>query len=495
LRYRAAARCEALSLPRSPDDMPLPEPLMLLDALLRGTVLALLLLLAAVLGRERSPAPVVRLGMLMALGLAVQVVAAMPWVEWRVPGPWQAPLVAVSVGNAVLFWLFVRALFDDDFAPRRRHALTWGLVAGLSGFNCLLLARGGAHGVPGVQAAFGGLGGWAVVLQRVLPLVFAGLAIVAAARHWRGDLVEGRRRLRLFILLAGSAYTLVQLALRLSSADGRLSPASAGLDIVLTLAMVATIAVRLLRLGASELLPTAPPATPAPAARLLAGALARDGASQRPAGAPVGQAGPVDATHATHAADAANAGDAANVANAAHAAHAAHATHATHAAGAAGAAGAANPAVPPEALAALAAAARPPVAFPPAEALADAPSPPDPADDRLADALDHAMRAERLYRGEALTIASLAAHLAVPEYRLRRVINQRLGHRNFNAFVNAWRLQDTFDALADPRHRDRPVLTIALDAGFQSIGPFNRAFKAATGLTPSEFRQQKLADS
>jgi AraC-like DNA-binding protein len=105
------------------------------------------------------------------------------------------------------------------------------------------------------------------------------------------------------------------------------------------------------------------------------------------------------------------------------------------------------------------------------------------------------MRTERLYRGEALTIASLAAHLAVPEYRLRRVINQRLGHRNFNAFVNAWRLQDTFDALADPRHRDRPVLTIALEAGFQSIGPFNRAFKAATGLTPSEFRQQKLADS
>jgi AraC-like DNA-binding protein len=105
------------------------------------------------------------------------------------------------------------------------------------------------------------------------------------------------------------------------------------------------------------------------------------------------------------------------------------------------------------------------------------------------------MQHQRLYRGDSLTIASLAAQLAVPEYRLRRVINQRLGHRNFNAFVNAWRLQDTFDALADPRHRDRPVLTIALEAGFQSIGPFNRAFKAATGLTPSEFRQQKLADS
>jgi AraC-like DNA-binding protein len=402
-------------------EMPLSEPLMLLDALLRGTVLALLLLLAAVLGRERSPAPVVRLGMLMALGLAVQVVAAMPWIEWQLPGPWQAPLVAVSVGNAVLFWLFVRALFDDDFVPRRRHALTWAAVAGVSGLNCLLHS---GSGVPGVLAGFGG---WATLLQRVLPLVFAGLAIAAAVRHWRGDLVEGRRRLRLFIVIAGSAFTVAQLALRLASADGRLSAAGAGLDIVLTLAMVATIAVRLLRLGASELLPTARPAAPAQAV-----------ASARAATTP--------------------------------------------------------PALPP---------APPPAPAPPAPAVpwpadapsADAPPAPDPADDRLAAALDHAMQHQRLYRGDSLTIASLAAHLAAPEYRLRRVINQRLGHRNFNAFVNAWRLQDTYDALADPRLRDRPVLTIALEAGFQSIGPFNRAFKAATGLTPSEFRQQKLADS
>ena len=50
-------------------------------------------------------------------------------------------------------------------------------------------------------------------------------------------------------------------------------------------------------------------------------------------------------------------------------------------------------------------------------------------------------------------------------------------------------------ALADPSKRELPVLTIALTAGFQSIGPFNRAFKVATGLTPSEFRRQKLAES
>ena len=432
---------------------------MLLDALLRGTVLALLLLLAAVLGRERSALPAGRLGALLALGLAVQVVSAMPWVEWEVPGRWQSPLVAVAVGNAVLFWLFVRALFDDDFVPRRRHALTWAAVAGVAGLNCLLHS---GQGVPGVLVGFGG---WTLALQRVLPLVFAGLAIAAAAQHWRGDLVEGRRRLRLFIVLAGSAYTVAQLALRLASADGRLGPVGAGLDIVLTLAMVATIAVSLLRLGASELLPRARPAAlvgaPAALARVPAAppdVPAVDAAAHRDTHLPAHLAAHLTAKAVAHPVAYSAAHPAASV---------------------------------PTSAAAPLLTDLPPADIPPVEA----PSAPDPADDRLAIALDHAMRQQRLYRGDNLTIASLAAQLAVPEYRLRRVINQRLGHRNFNAFVNAWRLQDTYDALADPGLRDRPVLTIALEAGFQSIGPFNRAFKAATGLTPSEFRQQKLADS
>jgi len=38
-------------------------------------------------------------------------------------------------------------------------------------------------------------------------------------------------------------------------------------------------------------------------------------------------------------------------------------------------------------------------------------------------------------------------------------------------------------------------LTLALDAGFSSLGPFNRAFKAGTGLTPSQFRRQGGKDS
>lgn len=109
---------------------------------------------------------------------------------------------------------------------------------------------------------------------------------------------------------------------------------------------------------------------------------------------------------------------------------------------------------------------------------------------KLAERLDRLMREDRIYRDESLSISALALRLSVPEYRLRRLINRKLGHRNFNAFINQWRLADARQALADPAERDVPISTIALDAGFQSLGPFNRAFKAETGLTPSEYRIQ-----
>jgi AraC-like DNA-binding protein len=111
------------------------------------------------------------------------------------------------------------------------------------------------------------------------------------------------------------------------------------------------------------------------------------------------------------------------------------------------------------------------------------------ADQRLVDALMRLMADERIYRHDNITIGTLATKLAVPEYKLRRLINQRLGYRNFNVFLNNHRIEEAKAALADPSQAEVPVITIAMDAGFQSLGPFNRAFKATTGVTPTEYRR------
>ncbi|WP_315766316.1 MULTISPECIES: helix-turn-helix domain-containing protein [unclassified Bradyrhizobium] len=109
--------------------------------------------------------------------------------------------------------------------------------------------------------------------------------------------------------------------------------------------------------------------------------------------------------------------------------------------------------------------------------------------------LKYLMTTERTYRQDGLTIGLLAARLGMPEYRLRALINDGLGHRNFNAFLNRYRLDEAKAALADLSQAEVPVLTIALDAGFQSLAPFNRAFKADTGLTPTEFRRKAAAQA
>ena len=100
-------------------------------------------------------------------------------------------------------------------------------------------------------------------------------------------------------------------------------------------------------------------------------------------------------------------------------------------------------------------------------------------------AIDH----DKVYREPELSVASLSQKLDIGEHRLRHLINRQLGHRNFSAFINGYRLAEAEAALGDPAEAAVPILTIALDAGFGSIGPFNRAFKAHTGLTPTEYRR------
>lgn len=367
----------------------------LLDAATRGALVALLALLASAMWRERRRSAAVRVGAGLAGGLIVQVVFGAPALDQTLTPWWLALPVGVSVANSVLFWLFARALFDDAFAPRRWHGALWLGVVALGAASVRLCLPG--EPLQGALWLLAAVKSW-------LPLVFAIAALAAAAQHWKSDLVEGRRRVRVFVVVAGALDTAAMVGARLATPRGRIDGLAAWFDVAMLLLIAGVLTWRLLRLGDLALFPP-PPAT----------------ASATPDGA---------------------------------------------------------------------------IAAPPLDDPAAEPSPrDDPADQRVAADLQRAMDIERAYQDDALSVASLAARLGAPEYRLRRVINGRLGFRNFNAYVNSYRLSDARAVLADPARRDLPVLTIALEAGFGSIGPFNRAFKAETGLTPTEFRRQKLADS
>jgi AraC-like DNA-binding protein len=104
-------------------------------------------------------------------------------------------------------------------------------------------------------------------------------------------------------------------------------------------------------------------------------------------------------------------------------------------------------------------------------------------------AIREAFSEHRLYRDGDLTVAALAAKLGMPEYRLRKLIHEQLGYRNFNSLLHHYRLGEACAMLADPNN-SLPILTIALTVGYNSINPFNRAFRDAKGMTPSAYRAQ-----
>lgn len=123
----------------------------------------------------------------------------------------------------------------------------------------------------------------------------------------------------------------------------------------------------------------------------------------------------------------------------------------------------------------------------------DEPADPDlsPSEMVLKDRLNATM-ADGIYRETGLTIQSLAEKLATPEHRLRALINRKLGHRNFSSFLNGYRIGEAKAKLADRELVDLPILTIAMDLGYNSLAPFNRAFRNETGMTPSDFRKRAI---
>lgn len=96
------------------------------------------------------------------------------------------------------------------------------------------------------------------------------------------------------------------------------------------------------------------------------------------------------------------------------------------------------------------------------------------------------MESERPYLDPDLSLNDLARRLKTNTSILSPVINAGTG-KNFNDFINQYRV-DAFKRQAlDPANRHLSLLGIALDCGFNSKATFNRAFKKLTGLSPREF--------
>jgi AraC-like DNA-binding protein len=85
-----------------------------------------------------------------------------------------------------------------------------------------------------------------------------------------------------------------------------------------------------------------------------------------------------------------------------------------------------------------------------------------------------------------LTVGELAGELNLPVKYVTYLISN-YHSKNFNDFVNSFRVKEVIDRMANPAENYKSLLGIALDAGFNSKSSFNQVFKQHTGKTPSEY--------
>lgn len=98
---------------------------------------------------------------------------------------------------------------------------------------------------------------------------------------------------------------------------------------------------------------------------------------------------------------------------------------------------------------------------------------------------------DHMYLDADVTISGLAKTLGVTSHRLRSLINRSMGYENFNQFLNTLRIKAILKKFDDPEFDHISILTIALDGGFRSLSPFNKAFKDMMKQTPSQYRKTK----
>ncbi len=104
---------------------------------------------------------------------------------------------------------------------------------------------------------------------------------------------------------------------------------------------------------------------------------------------------------------------------------------------------------------------------------------------RIVKAIDE----DRLFTNPEITLAGLAQALDVHPNNLSQVINTCEG-KNFYDYINHKRIEEFKRMVALPESQRFTLLALAHECGFNSKTSFNRNFKNATGLSPSEYLKQ-----
>ena len=342
--------------------------LAILDILIRGAGISACLFFCAILLPHGIKAQAVWRGILYGIGVSAYFIWSAPWYN-ILPDEIQAASLTLTLYNPLLFWLAVRALFNDATSFTRAEVVVSGIY---SVVVFVLLVSIYVNAAPATDIGS--------VVFRITAFVLVLHGMSELVRQYEDDLLNPRRRMRVYLTGILGLYFIVLFVVRLIFPDAQ--PPDVFLTLNAFIVTILAIANNFVNVKfRSELLPPNRPYNPAE--KITRTSVSSDKKNQH---------------------------------------------------------------------------------------------------SELIAKVIGAMENDHMYREETLSVQTLAQALGAQEYLLRRAINRGLGHRNFSQFLNSYRLSEIRSALCDPGKSHLPILTIAYDAGFNSIGPFNRAFKHAYGF-------------
>ncbi len=104
------------------------------------------------------------------------------------------------------------------------------------------------------------------------------------------------------------------------------------------------------------------------------------------------------------------------------------------------------------------------------------------------------MEEEKRYRNPEIKLGTLSEEINISANYLSQVINALSG-QNFSDFINSYRIKEIKSKLSHPAFIEYPVLSIGLEAGFNSKSTFYNSFKKHTGMSPTAFREKHPFES
>jgi AraC-like DNA-binding protein len=99
------------------------------------------------------------------------------------------------------------------------------------------------------------------------------------------------------------------------------------------------------------------------------------------------------------------------------------------------------------------------------------------------------MLIKKAFKNPELSLESTADTLGISAGYLSRLINDITG-QSFAHFINSCRVNEVKESLQNKRFVHYSLLSIGLEAGFNSKASFQRNFKQLTGKTPSQYQQE-----